>query len=120
MAVALDFTPPFEPGIFDFLAARAVAGVEEADSSSYARTVLLAGGHGWFRVTWDGSAPCGLSRTWKTRRRPELLPMVRHLFNLDHDPRPADAAWAPIPCSRSEWQPCPDPSARLRGPRQRS
>ncbi|POH57989.1 DNA-3-methyladenine glycosylase family protein [Arthrobacter glacialis] len=92
MAVALEFTPPFEPGIFDFLAARAVAGVEEADSCSYARTLLLPGGHGWFHVAWDGSALWLDHALEDPADAPILLSKVRHLFNLDHDPLAADAA----------------------------
>jgi AraC family transcriptional regulator of adaptative response / DNA-3-methyladenine glycosylase II len=92
MAVALDFTAPFEPGIFDFLAARAVAGVEEADSVSYARTLNLPGGHGWFRVAWDGAALWLDHDVENPADVPELLTRVRCLFNLDHDPAAADLA----------------------------
>lgn len=92
MALALDFTAPFEPGIFDFLAARAVAGVEEADGASYARTVQLPRGHGWFRVRWDGGALWLEQELEDQRDAGELLRRVRHLLNLDHDPQAADAA----------------------------
>lgn len=92
MAVALDFTPPFEPGIFGFLAARAVAGVEETDSASYSRTLLLPGGHGWFRVSWDGRALWLDHAVADPADAPVLLGRVRHLLNLDHDPLAADAA----------------------------
>lgn len=94
MAITLSFTPPFEPGIFDFLAARAVAGVEEASSTSYARTLSLPGGHGWFRVSWDGHELLMEHELENPSDRPELLARVRHLFNLDHDPLVADAALA--------------------------
>lgn len=97
MIVELDFTPPFEPGIFGFLAARAVAAVEEAGPSHYARTLLLAAGHGWFCVRWDGTT---LQLEYDLEEQadfPELLRRVRHLFNLDHDPAPADAALAEHP-----------------------
>ncbi|WP_449372436.1 DNA-3-methyladenine glycosylase family protein [Arthrobacter psychrolactophilus] len=92
MALALDFTAPFEPGIFDFLAARAVPGVEEADGASYARTVRLPRGHGWFRVYWDGSALWLEQELEDPDDAAELLRRVRHLLNLDHDPQAADAA----------------------------
>ncbi len=97
MSVELQFTPPFEPGIFDFLAARAVAGVEEAGPANYARTLALAGGHGWFHVRWDGSALWLESELENPADAGELLAKVRHLFNLDHDPAPADAALAGHP-----------------------
>ncbi len=92
MATALEFTPPFEPGIFDFLAARAVEGVEEAGPGSYARTVELEGGHGWFRIHWDGSALVLEHEVEQVDGSPDLLRKVRHLLNLDHSPALADAA----------------------------
>ncbi|WP_343320025.1 AlkA N-terminal domain-containing protein [Arthrobacter sp. TMP15] len=86
MSIKLDFTPPFDPGIFDFLAARAVTGVEEADSLCYARTVLLDGGHGWLRVSWDGQALWLEQDLEDPADAAQLLGKVRHLFNLDHIP----------------------------------
>lgn len=104
MALALAFTPPFDPGIFDFLAARAVTGVEVADATSYARTLALPGGqgdssliHGWFRVSWDGSGLWLDYELEDPQSLPELLVAVRHLFNLDHDPLAADATLATSP-----------------------
>lgn len=92
MTFALPFTPPFEPGIFGFLAARAVAGVEEADSANYARTILLPGGHGWFRVSWDGRALWLEQDLEDPTDAAELLARVRRLFDLAHDPVQADTA----------------------------
>ncbi|WP_113717430.1 DNA-3-methyladenine glycosylase family protein [Arthrobacter dokdonensis] len=92
MGQAEPFHPPFEPGIFDFLAARAVAGVEEATSTSYARTLSLPGGHGWFRLAWDGRRLLLDHEVEDAADSPTLSAHVRHLFNLDHDPAAADAA----------------------------
>ena len=97
MPIALDFTPPFEPGIFDFLAARAITGVEKADSASYARTMLLSGGHGWFRVSWDGFELLLEQDLEEPSDAAELLNRVRHLLNLDHSPQLADAALSAHP-----------------------
>ncbi len=104
MALKLAFTPPFDPGIFSFLAARAVAGVEEADSSSYARTIAFSGGHdgrpgvhGWFCVSWDGASLWLEHELEDAGSAAELLQLVRHLFNLDHDPVAADAALSTDP-----------------------
>lgn len=97
MAIALTFTPPFEPGIFDFLAARAVAGVEVASSTSYARTLNLPGGHGWFELVWDGTALWLDYALENVLDAPELVARVRHLFNLDHDPLVIDAALSKDP-----------------------
>lgn len=97
MALELALTPPFDPGIFDFLAARAVAGVEEADSRSYARTLLLPDGAGgttaaWFRVRWDGSTLWLEHEIQDSGATADLIVRVRHLFNLDHNPQAADEA----------------------------
>ncbi|MDJ0318913.1 DNA-3-methyladenine glycosylase family protein [Arthrobacter antibioticus] len=97
MSIKLDFTPPFDPGIFDFLAARAVTGVEEADSLCYARTVLLDGGHGWLRVSWDGQALWLEQDLEDPADAAQLLGKVRHLFNLDHDPALADDKLRTLP-----------------------
>lgn len=97
MAVDLEFHPPFEPGIFDFLAARAVPGAEEAIATSYARTLQLPGGHAWFRVEWDGSSLRLEHDVEDSADTEELVAKVRHLFNLDHDPSQADAALGTVP-----------------------
>ncbi|MDD0857463.1 AlkA N-terminal domain-containing protein [Arthrobacter alpinus] len=93
----IDFIEPFEPGIFEFLAARAVAGVEESSGTSYARTVALAGGHGWFHVSWDGAGLWLEHQVEDPADATELVSMVRHLFNLDHDPGAADQLLASNP-----------------------
>lgn len=121
MPVPLAFTPPFEPGIFDFLAARAVAGVEEADSVSYARTLRLSGGHGWFHVCWDGHGLWLDHDLEDPADTCELLSRVRHLLNLDHDPDISDRHLAahPLFVSRVATLPgirlpgCVDPSEIL-------
>lgn len=111
MVLELAFTRPFDPGIFAFLAARAVTGVEEADSLSYARTIELGAGHGvqadgqgtrtrshgWFHICWDGSSLWLEHEVEDPRASDELISRVRHLFNLDHDPIAADAALAAHP-----------------------
>ncbi len=97
MGHPVTFHPPFEPGIFDFLAARAVTGVEEATSASYARTLSLPGGHGWFRLEWDGAQLVLDYDVEDDADTSVLVSGVRHLFNLDHDPAAADAALATSP-----------------------
>ncbi|NVM99396.1 DNA-3-methyladenine glycosylase [Arthrobacter sp. SDTb3-6] len=97
MGQAQPFHPPFEPGIFDFLAARAVDGVEEATSTSYARTLSLPGGHGWFRLSWDRGKLLLDHDVQDPADSPVLVERVRHLFNLDHRPAAADAVLAADP-----------------------
>ncbi|WP_125611622.1 DNA-3-methyladenine glycosylase family protein [Specibacter cremeus] len=97
MAVTLEFHPPFDPGIFAFLAARAVAGVEEGSGASYARTVLLPGGHGWFRVAWDGRGLALEHDLEDPADLPELVTRVRRLLDLDRDPAVTDTVLAADP-----------------------
>ncbi|NVM95256.1 DNA-3-methyladenine glycosylase family protein [Arthrobacter wenxiniae] len=97
MRHAEPFLPPFEPGIFDFLAARAVAGVEEATPRSYARTLSLPGGHGWFRLVRERRKLLLDYSVEDAADAPVLAARVRHLFDLDHDPASADAALAADP-----------------------
>lgn len=121
MAVTLNFIPPFEPGIFAFLAARAVTGVEEASGNRYARTLQLPSGHGWFEVVWDGTSLLLEYDVENPRDSDVLLQCVRQLFNLDHDPVSADAAVAknPVLAPRVEALPgirlpgCTDPAEIL-------
>lgn len=94
MPISLEFTPPFEPGIFAFLAARAVAGVEEASATSYSRTLALSGGHAWFKVTWTGATLLLDCQLEDENDVDALVGHVRHLLNLGHDPIACDAALA--------------------------
>ncbi|HEV7166689.1 MAG TPA: Ada metal-binding domain-containing protein, partial [Micrococcaceae bacterium] len=54
LRLSLPYREPFDPGIFDFLAARAVSGVEDADGTHYARVLALPHGHGAFDLRWTG------------------------------------------------------------------
>ena len=90
MPETLLFQPPFDAGIFAFLAARAVTGVEEATGSSYARTLALPGGHGWFRVAWDGTSLTLDHEVEDPADSAGLVCRVRALLDLDHDPLVVD------------------------------
>ncbi len=92
MFLPLGFTAPYDLGIFDFLRARTVTGIEEASARSYARTLALPGGHGWFRVWWEDNALLLERELADPADAALLLSRVRHLFNLDHDPEQADMA----------------------------
>lgn len=120
-AAGLDLVLPLrEPydarGVFAFLAARAVTGVEVVDTSdpthlSYARTIALPHGPGAFRATYgplpDGDGPArrspGVAGSPRFRVELELtsvadlpaaIARVRRLFDLDADPHAVDAALA--------------------------
>ncbi|MFC8921063.1 AlkA N-terminal domain-containing protein [Cellulosimicrobium sp. NPDC057127] len=123
-AAGLDLVLPLrEPydarGVFAFLAARAVTGVEVVGTSdpthlSYARTIALPHGPGAFRATYgplpDGGGPArhgpGVAGSPRFRVELELtsvadlpaaIARVRRLFDLDADPHAVDAALATDP-----------------------
>lgn len=105
--VDLPVREPFDaPGVFAFLAARAVAGVEAGDVAPdrlrYARTLTLPSGPGAVDVTATRSRSGG----WRLRARLELTSLadvapavarVRRLLDLDADPGAVDAALAADP-----------------------
>ncbi|VXC02723.1 DNA-3-methyladenine glycosylase [Citricoccus sp. K5] len=99
-------TAPYDaPGIFRFLAARAVAGVEAADLTRpeelrYARTLTLPGGPAAVLVS------ATRNRSWTLRARLHLaaaadqgpaLAALRTLFDVDTDPAAADGRLATDP-----------------------
>ncbi len=90
LSLTLPFRKPFDPGIFAFLAARAVDGVEDADSNRYARALALPFGHGCFGLRWTGSDLELSVRLEDLRDLPALLSRVRRLFDLDADPSAID------------------------------
>jgi AraC family transcriptional regulator of adaptative response / DNA-3-methyladenine glycosylase II len=92
----LPYREPFDPGVFDFLAVRAVPGIEEGSSCSYARTLRLAHGDARFRVDYDAGAagrPLVLTiGAVDLRDLPSLLSRVRRLLDLDADPVAIDGS----------------------------
>ncbi|MEW1981965.1 AlkA N-terminal domain-containing protein [Citricoccus sp. NPDC079358] len=99
--VEIAVTAPYDaPGIFRFLAVRAVAGVEAADLTRpedlrYARTLTLPGGPAAVLVF----ATRTQNRSWTLRARLHLaaaadqgpaLAAIRALFDVDTDPAEAD------------------------------
>lgn len=101
LTLGLPYRPPFDPGIFSFLAVRALPGIEVGTPTSYARTLRLPHGDARFRVVYDGGAREGqLTLTVGAvdlRDLPALLSRVRRLFDLDADPEAIDAALAADP-----------------------
>ncbi|MDQ0826445.1 AraC family transcriptional regulator of adaptative response / DNA-3-methyladenine glycosylase II [Arthrobacter sp. B2I5] len=101
LTLGLPYRPPFDPGIFSFLAVRALPGIEEGTSTSYSRTLRLPHGDARFRVAYDGGTREGqLTLTVGAvdlRDLPALLSRVRRLFDLDADPEAIDAALAADP-----------------------
>ncbi|VXB69497.1 Methylphosphotriester-DNA--protein-cysteine S-methyltransferase / DNA-3-methyladenine glycosylase [Arthrobacter sp. 9V] len=116
LTLNLPYREPFDPGIFDFLAVRAVAGIESAGMEAtgtstdgtesygrrtYARTLRLPRGSASFSVSYDPSAtgkPLQLTATaLDLHDLPALLSRVRRLFDSDADPQAIDAALATDP-----------------------
>lgn len=89
---------PFDAaGVFDWLSARAIPGVEDAGRHHYRRTALLPGGPAWFQVT---ASPKGLDLRAGLTTLADLIPLVarvRRLFDADADPIGIDEALARDP-----------------------
>ncbi|MDJ0321948.1 Ada metal-binding domain-containing protein [Pseudarthrobacter sp. PS3-L1] len=96
LRLALPFRAPFDPGIFSFLAARCVPGIEVGTSTSYSRALGMRNGPAAFTVSLDpqrASAPLQLAiHTVDLRDLSSLLSRVRRLLDLDADPVAIDAA----------------------------
>ena len=91
--LALPVRQPFDAaGVFGWLAARAVPGVELAGPRSYARTLLLPGGPATFEVEPDGERLRLTARLSALSDLPSLIWRVRRLFDLDADPVGIDEA----------------------------
>lgn len=110
LSLRLPLRPPYDHGIFAFLAARAVDGVERADTASYARTVRLP--HGTATITVrPPELPEELSPAERAHATdhlrldatiedlkdlPTLLSRVRRVFDLDADPIAVDDTLRPF------------------------
>lgn len=116
LTVGLSAPHPYDaPGIFSFLAARAIAGVESTDLTHpcrlvYARTLALPHGTGSVEVTarrrgGGGAARGGRAAPWTLTARVSAAPedveeaarRLRRLFDLDTDPHVVDSALSSDP-----------------------
>lgn len=85
-------------GLFAWMAARAVAGVETAAPDRFARAVRLPGGPGWFELRVDDAGRVRLrARLARLSDLSSLVTRARRLFDLDADPLAIDAALAQHP-----------------------
>ena len=101
LTLNLPYREPFDPGIFDFLAVRAVPGIEvartEADGTrSYGRTLRLPRSTASISVVYSPSTSGKSLQLTATavdlHDLPALLSRVRRLFDLDADPQAIDEA----------------------------
>ncbi|GAA4059920.1 Ada metal-binding domain-containing protein [Microbacterium laevaniformans] len=97
--LVLPYRTPFDAaGLFAWMRARAVAGVEEAGDDAFARVLRLPGGPVWFAIRLDGAGKLRLNaRLTHLGDLPVLVSRVRRLFDLDADPTAVDAALSAHP-----------------------
>jgi AraC family transcriptional regulator of adaptative response / DNA-3-methyladenine glycosylase II len=83
----LPFRPPFDwDGLLEFLAPRAIPGVEAVEDKSYRRTFQIENQSGWLEATLDGVA-VGLRIHFSDPRFLFLIvERVRRMFDLSADP----------------------------------
>jgi AraC family transcriptional regulator of adaptative response / DNA-3-methyladenine glycosylase II len=96
IVLALPYREPFDAaGVFDWLAVRAVPGVESAGPDFYTRSLALPGGPCWFTVRTDPSRGGRLLLEAHLSALGDLATLVsrvRRLFDLDADPEAIDRA----------------------------
>jgi AraC family transcriptional regulator of adaptative response / DNA-3-methyladenine glycosylase II len=98
LTLRLPYRPPLDAaGLLDFLAARAVAGVESVVDGAYARTLRLPHGFGtaWLRPA-DGHIDC-VVKLADMRDLGSAVARLRRLFDLDADPGAVDELLASDP-----------------------
>jgi AraC family transcriptional regulator of adaptative response / DNA-3-methyladenine glycosylase II len=85
----LSYRPPLAWGrLLGFLNARTIAGVEAVNGASYIRTVAIGQSRGWLKVS-PHPAPNSLAVEFAPALTPvlaQLLPRLRHLFDLNARP----------------------------------
>ena len=85
----LSYRPPYDwSGVINFLAARALKGIEHVTDTSYARTVQLGEAKGWIKVTPSRKTHALMVEFTHslTPVLPALLGRVRALFDLNARP----------------------------------
>ena len=90
---------PFDAaGLFAWMGARAIGGVEAASATSFARTLRLSGGPAWFELRLDEIGRVRLrARLTHLGDLSTLVTRARRLFDLDADPIAVDGALARHP-----------------------
>lgn len=92
--LVLPFRTPLDAsGLFAWMAARALPGVETASETTFARHLRMSGGPAWFEVRQDAVDRLHLrARVTQLGDLAPLVGTVRRLFDLDADPRAVDDA----------------------------
>lgn len=95
LELKLSFRPPYNwPQVRDFLAQRAVAGMEWVDDHSYARTFRLGEQQGWFHARFDDSNNCFVVKLemQQLTMLKAVVNQVRRILDLDADMSMVSAA----------------------------
>lgn len=94
--LVLPVRQPFDAvGLFAWMRARAIPGVEAATLTSYARTVRTPSGVSWFELRLDDRGRLRLTaHLARLADLPALVARARRLFDLDADPVAIDSALA--------------------------
>ena len=91
--LALPVRGPFDAdGLFAWMSARALPGVEVSGERSFARTVRLASGPAWFEVRSDAGTVRLRATVTALPDLAALVARVRRIFDLDADPLAIAAA----------------------------
>ncbi|CAH0163848.1 putative bifunctional transcriptional activator/DNA repair enzyme AlkA [Microbacterium oxydans] len=100
---AIDLVLPYRgpldaSGIFAWMQARALPGVEQTTPTSFARHLRLSGGPAWFEVRQDAAERLHLrARVTHLADLAPLVSTVRRIFDLDADPQAIDEALSAHP-----------------------
>lgn len=88
ITLTLRFRPPYDyDALLEFVARRAIAGVESVDRNVYRRSFLLDGAPGWLEVRPASSNALTLRvDSVDPKRLLHVVARVRRLFDLDADP----------------------------------
>ncbi|HYN94132.1 MAG TPA: AlkA N-terminal domain-containing protein [Pilimelia sp.] len=98
IALRLAYRPPLHaPGLLEFLAARAVPGVEEVDGDTYRRALRLPHGPATVALTPRPGHVATVLRLADVRDLAPAVARCRRLLDLDADPEAIDAALAADP-----------------------
>lgn len=91
--LALPLRGPIDTaGLFGWMRAHAVPGVERGDATSFARVVRLPSGPAWFEVREEAGRLRLRARPSSLHDLSTLIARVRRLFDLDADPLAVDEA----------------------------
>src|SRR3984957_9891864 len=100
VSLLLSYRPPYDwPDMIDFLAARAIPGVEHVAAGRYSRVIELGGAIGTIEIAHapERSALRATVRFPKLTALPVIIARIRRVFDLGADPVTIDAALARDP-----------------------